>query len=95
MIFVTGAAILYSYMIGGTHVWLTELVPVKPGVICFLFWGSVSGAAIALLLFCVSAFLVPLLCERRAGLVNTVVASVSVVSATFLPREPGRSAFPR
>lgn len=85
MIFVTDAAILYSYMIGGAPVWLTELVPATAGVMDFLFWGAVSGFVIAFLLFCISAFSVPLLCERRAGLVNAVVASVRVVFGNFLP----------
>jgi uncharacterized membrane protein len=83
MIFVTDAAILYSYMVGVAPVWLTELVPATPGVMSFLFWGAVSGFVIALLLFCISAFSVPLLCERRAGLVNAVVASVRVVFGNF------------
>lgn len=83
MIFVTDAAILYSYMVGATPVWLTELPPAAPGVTNFLFWGAVSGCVIAFLLFCVSAFSVPLLCERRAGLVTAVVASVRVVFGNF------------
>lgn len=85
MIFVTDAAILYSYMVGGAPVWLTGLVPATAGVMDFLFWGAVSGCVIAFLLFCISAFSVPLLCERRAGLVNAVVASVRVVFGNFLP----------
>lgn len=85
MIFVTDAAILYSYLVGTTPVWLTELIPAKPGVMSFLLWGAVSGFVIALLLFCVSAFSVPLLCERRAGLVEAVVASVRVVGSNFAP----------
>lgn len=83
MIFVTDAAILYSYMVGGTPVWLTELVPTTPGVTSFLLWGAVSGFVIALLLYCVSAFSIPLLCERRAGLVDAVVTSVRVVFGNF------------
>lgn len=84
MIFVTDAAILYSYMVGTAPVWLTDLLPVTPGVINFLLWGAVSGFVIAFLLFCVSAFSVPLLCERRTGLVEAVVASVRVVFGNFL-----------
>jgi len=44
----------------------------------------VSGAIVAFLLFTVSAFSVPLLCERRAGLVEAVVGSVKVVFGNFL-----------
>lgn len=85
MIFLTDAAILYSYMIGGAPVWLTEIVPATPGVMNFLTWGAVSGGVIAFLIFCISAFSVPLLCERRASLVNAVVASVRVVFGNFIP----------
>lgn len=83
MIFVTDAAILYSYMVGATPIWLANLIPATPGVISFLFWGAVSGFVIALLLFCVSAFSVPLLCERRSKLVPAIVASVQVVLGNF------------
>lgn len=85
MIFITDAAILYSYMIGGTPVWLAEL-PAEPRAVGrFLLWGGVSGLFIAFLLFAVSAFAVPLLCERRAGLVGAIVTSVRLVFANFLP----------
>lgn len=83
MIFVTDAAILYSYMVGGAPIWLTNLVPASSGVINFLIWGAISGFVIALLLFCISAFSVPLLCERRASLVPAVVTSVRVVFGRF------------
>jgi uncharacterized membrane protein len=82
MIFVTDAAILYSYMVGGTPVWLADIAA-SAGATSFLFWGAFSGFVIALLLYCVSAFSVPLLCERRAGLVDAVVASVSIVFRNF------------
>lgn len=85
MIFVTDAGILYSYMVGGTPIWLSELIPIKSAVTSFLLWSAVSGWVIAFLLFCVSAFSVPLLCERRAGLVTAVVASVRAVFGSFLP----------
>lgn len=85
MIFVTDAAILYSYMVGGTPVWLDGVVPESANVMKFLVWGSLSGLFIAFLLYCVSAFAVPLLCERRAGLVNAVAASVRIVFGNFAP----------
>lgn len=85
MIFVTDAAILYSYMVGGAPVWLTELAPATPGVMRFLVWGAVSGFVIAFMLFNVSAFSVPLLCEKRAGLVDAVVISVRIVFGNFIP----------
>ena len=83
MIFVTDAAILYSYMVGTTPVWLDEVVPASASVMKFLVWGSFSGLFVAFLLYCVSAFAVPLLCERRCGLVNAVTASVRIVFGNF------------
>ncbi|PKO49295.1 MAG: hypothetical protein CVU31_00835 [Betaproteobacteria bacterium HGW-Betaproteobacteria-4] len=85
MIFVTDAAILYAYMVGATPVWLDRLLPAAANVLSFMRWASVSGLVIALLLYCVAAFSVPLLCERRAGLVEAVVLSVRVVFANFIP----------
>lgn len=85
MIFVTDAAILYSYMIGSTPVWLTDMLPTTSGVLSFLKWGAASGFVIALLLFCFSAFSVPLLCERRASLVGAVATSVKIVFGSFVP----------
>ena len=83
MIFVTDAAILYAYMIGRAPVWLTDLAPVAMNVVKFIEWAGVSGLVVAFLLFGVSAFSVPLLCERRAGLVAAVVTSVRVVFGNF------------
>ena len=85
IIFITDAAILYSYMIGATPVWLTDHVPATSGVFSFLKWGIASGFVVALLLFCVSVFSVPLLCERRASLVGAVSTSVKIVFANFIP----------
>lgn len=79
MIFITDAAILYSYMVGGTPVWLADLVPRSGAILRFVIWAAVSGAVIAFLLFTVSAFAVPLLCERRAGLVEAIVTSARIV----------------
>lgn len=85
MIFVTDAAILYAYMIGATPVWLDKLLPANANVLSFVRWAGVSGLFIAMLLYCVAAFSIPLLCERRAGLVEAVVISVRVVFGNFLP----------
>lgn len=83
MIFVTDAAILYAYMIGGAPIWLVDLIPAAANVLNFVQWAAVSGLVVAFLLFCISAFSVPLLCERRAGLVSAVVGSVRVVFGNF------------
>jgi len=40
------------------------LLPASASVARFVLWSSVSGAVVAFLLFAVSAFAVPLLCER-------------------------------
>jgi uncharacterized membrane protein len=85
MIFVTDAAILYAYMVGGTPVWLADLLPASAGVVNFVKWAAVSGFVVALLLFAISAFAVPLLCERRAGLVDAVVTSVRAVIGNVVP----------
>lgn len=85
MIFLTDAATLYAYMVGGAPVWLADLLPVADGVARFVVWAAVSGAIVALLIFCISAFAVPLLCERRAGLVDAVTTSVRAVLGNFMP----------
>ncbi|PKO90440.1 MAG: hypothetical protein CVU16_10270 [Betaproteobacteria bacterium HGW-Betaproteobacteria-10] len=83
MIFVTDAAILYAYMVGGAPIWLVDLIPAAASVVNFVKWAAVSGLVVAFLLFCVSAFSVPLLCERRTTLVGAVVTSVRVVFGNF------------
>lgn len=85
MIFITDAAILYSYMVGGTPVWLEDLLPRSGAIMNFVFWAGVSGAVIAFLLYTASAFAVPLLCERRAGLVEAIVTSTRVVLRNLGP----------
>lgn len=85
MIFVTDAAILYAYMVGATPVWLDKLLPANANVLSFVRWAGISGLVVAFLLYVVAAFSVPLLCERRAGLVEAVVISVRVVFGNFLP----------
>ncbi|MDP3438318.1 MAG: DUF2189 domain-containing protein [Azonexus sp.] len=84
MIFVTDAAILYAYMVGGAPIWLVDLLPAAMNVVKFVKWAGVSGFVVAFLLFGISAFSVPLLCERRTGLVGAVVISVRVVFGNFL-----------
>jgi uncharacterized membrane protein len=84
MIFITDVAILYSYMIGGDPIFPVDIVPVGANVASFVLWGLLSGAVIAFLLFAVSAFAVPLLCDRRADLVGAVVASVRIVLRHFI-----------
>ena len=79
LIFVTDAAILYSYMVGGTPLFPADMLPPPASATSFLFWAAVSGAVVAFLIFTISAFSVPLLSERRAHLVGAVVTSVRIV----------------
>jgi len=85
MIFVTDAAILYAYMVGDAPVWLAALTASGSGVVRFVFWATVSGGFVALLLFCISVYSVPLLCECRCGLVTAVATSIRAVFSNFWP----------
>lgn len=78
MIFVTDAAILYAYLVGGDPLAVGAWWP-HPGIARFLAGAGISGLFVAFMLYAISAFAVPLLCERRAGLVAAVVASVRIV----------------
>lgn len=80
LIFITDAAILYSYMIGDLPLSFSELSEHGPKAVRFLFWTKVSGAFIAGMVYVVTAFSIPLLCERKADLVPAVVTSIR---ATF------------
>ena len=85
MIFMTDAAILYAYMVGGAPVGFAELIPTGDGILRFVRWAAASGLVVAILLFSISAFSVPLLCERRCGLVDAVMASARIVLRYPLP----------
>lgn len=85
MIWITDAAILYSFMIGGLDTtaqlpWLNQLQADK---VSFTLWSSLTGAVLAFFVFAVSAFSVPLLHQRRATLIHAVHASVSLVLRNF------------
>jgi uncharacterized membrane protein len=51
----------------------------------FALWSSPVGAFLALGLYLVTAFSVPLLYERRAGVIPAIVASVRAVSGNLGP----------
>jgi uncharacterized membrane protein len=85
MIWITDAAILYSFMIGGLDTtsqlpWLNQLQEDK---VSFTLWSSLTGAVLAFFVFAVSAFSVPLLHQRRATLIQAIHASVSLVLRSF------------
>jgi len=85
LIWLTDAATLYGFMVGHTPMPLSGLLPPPDNVRSFILWSSVMGAALAFLIFTISAFSVPLLYYRRAGLVQTIVLSVRVVFGNFVP----------
>jgi uncharacterized membrane protein len=76
VIFATDVGILYSYQIGGAAIPPQALLHPSGGVAMVLFWGAVFGIFIGFIAFAISAFSLPLLCERRAGLIRAVSASV-------------------
>jgi uncharacterized membrane protein len=85
LIWITDAATLYGFMVGRTPSLLLGLLPQPDNVGSFVFWSSLMGSVLAGVIFSISAFSVPLLYYRRAGLVQAVVLSVKTVLANFLP----------
>ncbi len=83
MIWITDAATLYGFMIGRVPTPLATLLPPPENVRSFLFWSSVMGAALAFVIFAISAFSVPLLYYRRAALVPAIIHSVKTVFSNF------------
>lgn len=84
LIFATDVAILYSYKVGGTVVMPREMLHPTDNITHFLLWGSISGLVFGFIIFAITAFSVPLLCEGRAGLVRSVTASVRGVFGNFV-----------
>lgn len=81
MIFATDVATLYSYKIGGRMVLPSDLLRPTEEIASVLLWGGIAGLFIGFIVFSISAFSVALICERRAGLVRAITASVQVVFA--------------
>jgi uncharacterized membrane protein len=77
LIWVSDAATVYSFMIGG------DAAPAGGQVLRFHLWTSLMGVVLAGIVFCITAFSVPLLFDGRAGLVQAVTASVRAVFANF------------
>lgn len=87
LIWLTDAGVLYSFTLGDSDSetgWLW-FPTANRSVFGFWFWGSLMGSFLAFVIFCVSAFSVPLLFERRANLIPAIHASVRTVFANFLP----------
>jgi uncharacterized membrane protein len=85
MLWVINIANLYGVMVGLTPVTLLELISPTTTILSFLMKTSLLGCFLAFLIFTVSAFSIPLMYYRRAGLVGAVKASVKAVFANFFP----------
>ena len=83
MIWVTDVATLYGFTVGRVPVSLLPVSSPSDNVVSFLVWTSLIGAVLAVVIFSISAFSVPLLYYRRAGLVRAVVLSVRAVFANL------------
>lgn len=79
IIWITDAGILYSFMVGDTGAGWNMFLPVTGELMRFQIGAWVMGSVFALIVFCISAYSVPLLVERRASLVSAVAASVKAV----------------
>lgn len=79
IIWITDAGILYSFMIGRGEAGWGALFPLSATVLRFELGAVVAGGFFALIVFCVTAYAVPLLIERRTNLVAAVAASVRAV----------------
>jgi uncharacterized membrane protein len=79
IIWLTDAGILYSFMVGDTTAGWQMFLPVTGELMRFQLGAWVMGSVFALIVFCISAYSVPLLVERRATLVTGVAASVKAV----------------
>jgi uncharacterized membrane protein len=85
LIWITDAAVLYAFMIGAEHLpydlpWLIRL---ERHIVGFELWGALMGSVLALIIFAISAFSVPLLHEGRANPVQAIHASVRAVFGSF------------
>ena len=84
LVWLTDTGVLYAFQIGAGP--LTEgpagswgWSGLHPGVRRFALWSSPVGAFLALGLYLVTAFSIPLLFERRAGVIPAIHASVRAV----------------
>jgi len=88
LVWLTDATTVYSLYFGTTPTfYLAQFLAAlfsEWSLISFLLFTSVMGAAIALAIFVISAFAVPLLFYRRCDLAGAVGASVRGVFANFL-----------
>ena len=85
IVWVTNVATLYGFIVGRTPSTLMAIISPAQNVLSFLFWSSLLGALLAFVIFALSAFSVPLLYYRRAGLRRAVALSVAAVFANLAP----------
>lgn len=83
LIWMTDAATLYGFMVGGTPRGFATLVAPGADIRAFVLWSSVMGAVLAFMIYAVTSFAVPLLHYRRAALIQAVVMSVRTVFSNF------------
>lgn len=84
LVWVTDAAVLYAFQVGAGPITersgaTTGWSSLSPGVRAFTLWSTTLGTALAVGLYPATAFSVPLLYERRAGVAAAVYASVRTV----------------
>lgn len=83
LIWLTDAGTLYGFMVAHSPRGFREFLRGEADVMSFLGFSALMGAGLAFILFCVTAFSIPLIHERRANLVSGVVASVRAVFGRF------------
>lgn len=83
VIWMTDAGILYSFMLGRSYSGWTMLFPLSGELLQFHAGAVVAGSLFALIVFCITAYAVPLLIERRANLVVAVSSSVRAIFASL------------
>lgn len=85
VVWVINAAYQYGSIIGRVPEPIFNLMVPSANVLAFLVWSVAFGSVLAFGVFAVSAFSVPLLYYRRAGLMRAVILSVTAVFRNFIP----------
>lgn len=84
-LWVINAAYLYGRIVGRAPEPVFSLLAPSASVISFFLQSAVRGAILAMFVFAISAFSVPLLYYRRATLVGAVSLSIRAVFRNFFP----------
>jgi uncharacterized membrane protein len=87
LIWITDAAVLYAFMIGAEHLpydlpWLIRL---ERHIVSFELWGALMGSVLALIIFAISAFSVPLLYEEPPTRFSQSTSACGRCSGVFRP----------